>query len=189
MPVLSPPTPAPSPGPTFASLSDPPVPHEFDALQTHQRKEYLLSVLRHCTPSELLFVATTVEPLLKRDFLRDLPPELALHILGFVDDPLTLCRASCVNSHWNRLIADDFLWHSLCLSHAFVPESDPSLPLWDDSDSDAPSTSTTRHRPHRSAGSIPTNSSSTHKHKFSYRAHFKSEFITRTHPSSPLNRS
>ena len=122
VPIASPPTPAPSPRPLSSfvyGVSDPA--HisrlEFAALKSAGstvRQQYLASILADCTPAELLFVSTTITPLLKRDFLRDLPIELSLHILGFVDDPRTLARAGRVSRFWNALMNDEKSWKRMC---------------------------------------------------------------------------
>jgi F-box and WD-40 domain protein CDC4 len=83
------------------------------------RREYLAALLGDCTPSELLFISITIAPLLKRDFLRELPPELALHILSFIDDPRTLVRATQVSKHWRGLLADESLWRRVCEKFQF----------------------------------------------------------------------
>lgn len=123
MPIESPPTPAPSPGPTsrqlpsIASISR----QEFSILSPAQRREYLCAILSDCTPDELSFISTTIAPLLKRDFLRDLPSEIAIYILSFFDEPSTLLRAGRVSRYWHALVADDVLWRRLCYIHGFVP--------------------------------------------------------------------
>lgn len=59
-------------------------------------------------------MSTTIAPLLKRDFLYELPTELALHILSFVDDPRTLASASLVSRFWNNLVKDEATWKRMC---------------------------------------------------------------------------
>lgn len=121
VPIASPPTPAPSPRPLsgFYAPSDPA--HisrlEFASLKSAGptvRQQYLASILADCTPAELLFVSTTITPLLKRDFLHDLPIELSLHILSFVEDPRTLARAGRVSRFWNALMNDEKAWKRMC---------------------------------------------------------------------------
>ncbi|KIK50354.1 hypothetical protein GYMLUDRAFT_65319 [Collybiopsis luxurians FD-317 M1] len=138
MPIDSPPTPAPSPGPTnimsiihhrdqpsispssAPSASSLPILSPLALPQNPVlRRQYLAALLHACTPTELLFISTTIAPLLKRDFLRALPPELALHILGFVDEPKTLARAAQVSRWWRRLVSDEALWKRMCRAYGF----------------------------------------------------------------------
>ena len=126
VPVITPPTPAPSPGPN----SQPPQSivslyrHEFSVLPPYQRRQFLSAILNDCTPDELLFVSTTVAPLLKRDFLRELPPELAIHILGFIDDPRSLLNAGEVSRYWHAIASEECLWKALCEAHDFYVDAD-----------------------------------------------------------------
>ncbi|TFY77219.1 hypothetical protein EWM64_g6793, partial [Hericium alpestre] len=148
MPVQPPPTPAPSPrlrpaspststfpilnpallsptspttGFSFSTPAPAPLlsPTAFIQLSPHARLVYLTSLLSVCTPAELLAVQTHVAPRLKRDFLRELPPELALYVLGHVDDPRTLARVGQVSRTWRALAQDDALWRTLCARFGF----------------------------------------------------------------------
>lgn len=83
MPIASPPTPAPSPGP-YSSFhtNQPHIPsrNPYSPANPLVRRQFLTDVLNSCTPSKLLFISTTIAPLLKRDFLSSLPVELAIHL-------------------------------------------------------------------------------------------------------------
>jgi F-box and WD-40 domain protein CDC4 len=153
VPIASPPTPAPSPRPFSdnsnginsllnydpAALSR----REFASLASSPpavRRRYLLSMLGECTPSELLFISTTITPLLKRDFLRELPPEIALHILSFIDDPRALARASQVSRKWRSLVSDECLWKEMCESFQFDLNNLPSPTLGPHADNPLPDT-------------------------------------------------
>lgn len=123
MPIESPPTPAPSPGPVSNYPSTYPLGLASNRfLNTHDpvlRRQILASILMSCSPSELLFISTTVAPLLKRDFLFWLPTELSLHILSFIDDPTSLVRASMVSKHWYKLITEEYVWRWMCRTHGY----------------------------------------------------------------------
>ena len=123
MPIESPPTPAPSPGPVPNCSSTYPLGLASNhLLNTHDpvlRRQILASILMSCSPSELLFISTTVAPLLKRDFLFWLPTELSLHILSFIDDPTSLVRASMVSKHWYKLITEEYVWRRMCRVHDY----------------------------------------------------------------------
>src|SRR5882757_3810908 len=73
IPIASPPTPAPSPGPVthqgspFLPLS------VMNTQDSGMRRHFLSSVVSLCTPYELLFISQIVSLLLKRDFLYSLP--------------------------------------------------------------------------------------------------------------------
>ena len=152
MPAASPPTPAPSPGPTSSLFAD-----AFQLSKAHStsydpanlsriefanltalgpasRKRYLVSLLNDCTPSELLFISQIISPMLRRDFLAELPPEIALHILSFVDDPKTLARASQVSKRWHDLVQDEWLWKTMCGTYRFHMEVDNTEELEYDDD-------------------------------------------------------
>ncbi|RPD67392.1 WD40 repeat-like protein [Lentinus tigrinus ALCF2SS1-7] len=129
MPIVPPPTPAPSPPPGQLSFhnGDPTIlshASAFATLSPAARRQHLHALIQECTPSELLFLSTTIAPLLKRDFLRALPPEVSLHILNFIDDPRTLARAARVSRYWNELLKDDCLWKAMCVRHGFSRDVD-----------------------------------------------------------------
>lgn len=163
MPVVSPPTPAPSPGPSshvfpqIASVSA----SNFSSLAAFQRRQFLTAILAECTPDDLLFISSNVSLRLRRDFLRELPVEIAIHILGFIDDPKSLLRAGRVSRAWHSLIADDVLWKRLCAVHKFDVEdqyeresdgaaaNSPSLP-------ETSLAAGSRHRTRHSTGSVPS---------------------------------
>ncbi|KIY71849.1 WD40 repeat-like protein [Cylindrobasidium torrendii FP15055 ss-10] len=157
IPVVSPPTPAPSPGPPNDGHLPMMLPSPETSLPLAMglpqnpflRRQYLTALLQTCTPSELLFISTTIAPLLKRDFLYSLPPELALQVLSFISRPKTLVRAMRVSKYWYKLVGDESVWRRMCLIHN-VP-----LPFEDDGSSTFPG---------------PWSSPSP---TFSYRDHFK----------------
>jgi hypothetical protein len=65
--------------------------------------------------------------LVKRDFLCELPPELALFILSFIDDPRTLARVAQVSKGWNSLLSSESLWRGI--SETFQFEADEAASL------------------------------------------------------------
>ena len=135
IPIASPPTPAPSPGPfthdhdhndlsgatihfphgkDFQQFAYDPA-HDFSLLNEQDRLELLDKIIAQCTLKELSHISAHIDPLLKRDFLRELPTELALHILSYIDDLHELVRnVAGVCKHWRRLSSDDLLWRRMC---------------------------------------------------------------------------
>jgi len=127
IPITSPPTPAPSPGPVTDTYHQhhqcqvtpfPPY-NMMDTQNSAMRRHFLSSVLSSCTPFELLFISQAINLLLKRDFLYSLPPELALYILTFIDEPRTLIRASLVSKHWRTVARDESVWKRMCQIYGF----------------------------------------------------------------------
>jgi len=140
IPIASPPTPAPSPGPftdsydhnnlsanmthfplvkNFQQFAYDPT-HDFSSLDDQARLEYLNKIIAQCTLKELSHISALINPLLKRDFLRELPTELALHILSYVGDLHELVRnIGGVCKHWRRLSNDDWLWRRMCQKWEF----------------------------------------------------------------------
>ena len=132
MPIVSPPTPAPSPGPDTLNSNHSQAMNlchglsQADMANSRNRLDEIHSFLSTCTPSEILYISQSIAPLLKRDFFRHLPVELSLHILTFIDDPQTLARAACVSRWWNGLImgiVNESGWRRMCLFWGF-PNSD-----------------------------------------------------------------
>ncbi|CAJ0627793.1 7041_t:CDS:2 [Entrophospora sp. SA101] len=125
------PTPAPSPQlfPSSSTTEGYPTQSEdefsrtvrmsFQNMENLQRQRLLAELLNICNNEQLVFVSNYISPRLKRDFLKDLPIELSLHILSFIDDPKTLSRASGVSNFWHSLLNDEFTWKNLCVRHHF----------------------------------------------------------------------
>jgi F-box and WD-40 domain protein CDC4 len=127
IPIASPPTPAPSPGP-FTDNHDHNLPlvrgfqqfaydptHDFSLLSGQARLDYLDKLIARCTPKELSHVSALISPLLRHNFLQELPTELALHVLSYVDDFHELVRGvGGVCKYWRRLSSEDCLWRRMC---------------------------------------------------------------------------
>ncbi|KAI9762951.1 MAG: hypothetical protein M4579_000014 [Chaenotheca gracillima] len=141
----SPPTPAPSPTPQQriprwddagededSFLRD--ARSHFSRLDSAERQRFLAEILNLCDSHQLSFVYSFVSPRLKKDPFQSLPNELCLRILTFVDDPVTLARASQVSKRWHELLSDDMTWKILCEKHAYrrlsdnQPDTTASLP-------------------------------------------------------------
>ncbi|KAH9035019.1 WD40 repeat-like protein [Lactarius pseudohatsudake] len=98
--------------------------NEFRTRGPIARQDYLAAILTHCNSSELLFISTRIAPLLKRDFLADLPIVLACRILNFVDHPCTLTRIACVPRKWYALVQGLQVWQGLASGGPDAEESD-----------------------------------------------------------------
>lgn len=85
----------------------------FEALPDNVQKYFIYQMLRRSDTSQLRFIAEQVNPALKCDFLLQLPPELSLHIIRYLDAK-SLSRAAQVSKKWRELIdTDDKAWRDL----------------------------------------------------------------------------
>ncbi|KAG0145932.1 hypothetical protein CROQUDRAFT_658042 [Cronartium quercuum f. sp. fusiforme G11] len=147
--AISPPTPAPSPQPNSVKdpnwshlsrhqqrfpppplLDDPLVLLEaFGGLSLSNRAKFLNALLPILNLNELTNLSGKILPRLKRDFLRELPIEISLHILSFVDDPKTLMRAGMVSRFWRSLVSDEATWKGMCWRRGFNNRNPSIAPL------------------------------------------------------------
>lgn len=82
----------------------------FPRLTGSERRTLFNSLLPYMAGEDLLYLSHLISPYLRRDFLAELPAEIALKILTFIDDPKDLVRASCVSRTWRSLVADEQNW-------------------------------------------------------------------------------
>ncbi|KAK4940954.1 hypothetical protein LTR10_018998 [Elasticomyces elasticus] len=133
----SPPTPAPSPTPyqrapswTSAGENEDAFLRDarghFACLNAAERERYLAELLNMCDSHLLSFVHHFVSPRLKKDPFEHLPDELCLRVLSYIDDPLSLARASQVSHRWHKLLNDDMLWKRMLDKHAWRKNSSAS---------------------------------------------------------------
>ncbi|GAA5835175.1 hypothetical protein JCM3766R1_006892 [Sporobolomyces carnicolor] len=96
-----------------ALLSLPDLVDTFDQLSPSLQSYLIFNLLRRSSIPVLQTVANVISPALRRDFLSDLPPELSVQILGYLD-PTTLCRASLVCKRWRRLVDGEWrIWQKM----------------------------------------------------------------------------
>ncbi|KAK3693232.1 WD40-repeat-containing domain protein [Podospora appendiculata] len=75
----------------------------FDAMPNDYKTWMMYQFLRRCPRKTLHMVADVVNPALKCDFLKQLPVELSLQVLSYLDHR-DLCRAAQVSKHWRNIV-------------------------------------------------------------------------------------
>lgn len=98
---------------TRSLMSIPSMVDTFEAMPEEMKSYLVYQFLRRCSKPVLHFVADVVNPALKCDFLRMLPVELCLNVIGNLDAK-TLCRAAQVSRRWRQLIdSSEKVWKRL----------------------------------------------------------------------------
>ncbi|KAF1813856.1 WD40 repeat-like protein, partial [Eremomyces bilateralis CBS 781.70] len=99
--------------PTPTLMDVPNMVDTFDAMPTDLQTYVMFQLLRRCSKKTLHFVAETVNPALKIDFLGLLPLELSLNICRFLDTK-SMCRAAQVSKKWRQIVdTDERAWKDL----------------------------------------------------------------------------
>ncbi|KAI8149650.1 WD40-repeat-containing domain protein [Fennellomyces sp. T-0311] len=88
----------------------------FSSAPAAHRRLILQGLISTCCTSQLSFLATAIEPLLRIDFTSILPPEICVKIFAYLDAQ-SLCVACQVSRQWKALADDDILWHRMCQQH------------------------------------------------------------------------
>lgn len=92
----------------------------FDAMPNEFKTWMMYQFLRRCPRKTLHMVADVVNPALKCDFLKQLPLELAYHVLSYLDHR-DLCKAAQVSKHWRNIVdSNETGWKELFDRDGFV---------------------------------------------------------------------
>jgi len=93
-----------------------------------QRAQCLQNMLGVCTNKQIRLLQEKLDerfPAERIDFTRDLPRNLSLHILSYLD-PRSLSRCAQVSWYWKWLSEADDLWRPKCLRFGWYPPYKPS---------------------------------------------------------------
>lgn len=109
------------PKPAHLGLADPrSMLESFDAMPNELKTWMMYQFLRRCPRKTLHVVADVVNPALKCDFLKQLPLELSLHVLSYLDHR-DLCRAAQVSKNWRNIVdSNETGWKELFDRDGFV---------------------------------------------------------------------
>ena len=97
-----------------------PIINSFDSMPDEMKALVMYQLSRRCPKKVLRMVANFVNPALMCDFLAELPTELSLQILSFLDYK-DLCRAAQVSKQWRNVIdSNETGWKELFDRDGFV---------------------------------------------------------------------
>ena len=92
----------------------------FAAMPNDMKTFMMCHFLKRCSRKTLHIIADVVNPALKCDFLDQLPMELSLHILSFLNH-VDLCRAAQVSKQWRNIVdSNETGWKELFDNDGFV---------------------------------------------------------------------
>jgi F-box/WD-40 domain protein 7 len=100
----------------------------FLAMSNDDRSRATEALIRTCSTNtlQLNHIKNQIEPYFQRDFIRDLPRELALHILKYLPAN-DLARASRTCRAWYDTCNDILLWKSLCQTQTIPLKHLPTI--------------------------------------------------------------
>ncbi|TIB37955.1 hypothetical protein E3P86_01957 [Wallemia ichthyophaga] len=97
--------------------------NQFNCLSFNDKLLALNFILPSLSIPQVIHANNLLAPRLKRDFLKELPLELSLHILSFINHPNTLARCSQVSKWWRDIVEDENNWKDMCFKHRYKPSS------------------------------------------------------------------
>jgi len=100
----------------------------FLAMSSDDRNRATEALIRTCSSNtiQLNQIKNQIEPYFQRDFIRDLPRELALHVLKYLPAH-DLARASRTCRAWYDACNDLLLWKRICVSNSIPLKTFPSI--------------------------------------------------------------
>ncbi|TIC23361.1 WD40 repeat-like protein [Wallemia mellicola] len=97
--------------------------NQFYKLNHNDKLLALNKILPSLTIPQVIHANNLLAPRLKRDFLKELPLELSLHILSYINHPKTLARCSQVSKWWRDIVEDENNWKDMCFKHRYKPSN------------------------------------------------------------------
>ena len=106
--------------PSGSLMCIPQIVDDFESMPEDVKKYVMHHLLRRCSKSVLHFIAGTINPALKCDFLRYLPTELCETILAHLDVK-SLCAAAQVSKKWRQQVdLSERVWERLFYDNGYA---------------------------------------------------------------------
>lgn len=87
--------------------------NQFKNMSTAVQLDALSTLLDECSLAHIRHLQAVIEPFFQRDFIRDLPKEIALHVMSFLS-PSDIACVSLTCRYWRNLAEDNQLWREKC---------------------------------------------------------------------------
>ncbi|KAI8849262.1 WD40-repeat-containing domain protein [Chytridium lagenaria] len=88
----------------------------FGRVPSEHRLSSLKALLHKCSTAELSELSDLIAKMLRVDFVKEYPVEVAMRIFQFLD-ATSLCHAAQCSRSWRKAADDDLIWHRMCEQH------------------------------------------------------------------------
>ncbi|VDN03262.1 unnamed protein product [Thelazia callipaeda] len=86
---------------------------KFQLLCAVEQIDALSTLVNECSLDQIKHLRSLIEPFFKKDFIRELPKEIALYIMSFLS-PSDITRMSLTCRYWRSLAENNRLWKQKC---------------------------------------------------------------------------
>uniref|UniRef100_F1KUI7 F-box/WD repeat-containing protein 7 n=1 Tax=Ascaris suum TaxID=6253 RepID=F1KUI7_ASCSU len=85
----------------------------FKRMPACKQMDALSELVDECSLTHVRHLQSVIEPFFQKDFIHDLPKEIALHVMGFLS-AADIARISLTCRYWRTLAEDSRLWKEKC---------------------------------------------------------------------------
>uniref|UniRef100_A0A915PRX7 F-box domain-containing protein n=1 Tax=Setaria digitata TaxID=48799 RepID=A0A915PRX7_9BILA len=86
---------------------------QFRMLSLSDQMDALTDLVDECSLDHIRHLRSIIEPFFQKDFIKELPKEIALHVMCFLS-PADIARISLTCRYWRNLAEDNRLWRKKC---------------------------------------------------------------------------
>ncbi|KAM3717520.1 F-box/WD repeat-containing protein [Dirofilaria immitis] len=86
---------------------------QFKMLSSSDQMDALTDLIDECSLDHIRHLRSVIEPFFQKDFIKELPKEIALHVMCFLS-PADIARISLTCRYWHNLAEDNRLWRKKC---------------------------------------------------------------------------
>ncbi|VBB28166.1 unnamed protein product [Acanthocheilonema viteae] len=86
---------------------------QFKTFSARDQMDALTDLVGECSLDHIRHLRSVIEPFFQKDFIKELPKEIALHVMCFLS-PADIARISLTCRYWRNLAEDNRLWRKKC---------------------------------------------------------------------------